>query len=146
MEFVEKSEHIFVDVGWIQQQTFQRQSRDANIWRDQIGAGGPGGGSLLVGFRGKPWLGGSGGLCPPEADENLQITCLNLHVKCILIIVNLSQTEHVNANLETYNEKIYNTHSHPTLSQCCKLPTWLFEWQGWSCVPASLCYPCTLCD
>ena len=80
-------------------------NRDANIRWDQIGAGGPGGGSLLVGFRAKPWLGGQGG--EPEADENLQSTSLNLHVKCILIIVNLSQTEHVNANLETYNEKIY---------------------------------------
>ena len=35
-------------------------------------------------------------LGPAKADENLQITSLNLHVKCILnTIVNLSQTEQV---------------------------------------------------
>ena len=65
------NENLHVASAWIysnrSRSTLNRTvpvNRDANIRWDQIGAGGPGGSSLLVGLRAKSWLGGQGGFVP----------------------------------------------------------------------------------
>ena len=94
-----------------------RCPRDANIWWDLIEAGGPG----------------------------PQFACK--------MYTYYSKFVTFNGNLETYNVIIQNTFTSNTKSifdlACCKLPTWLLEghfYWGWPCVPAPLCYSCTLCQ